>query len=134
MATNNSIVAIQAVKPVTAYNQNQQQNQADDSNINSQKPETVAGLSGSTRTGEVDSHELDRYITAMNKISESEPPHIKFSIDEDTGHAVIRMTQKETGELVRQIPSEEFLNIARMILESGEKLSETSGNWIEKDA
>lgn len=134
MATNNSIVAIQAVKPVNPYNQNQQQNSAENQSINNRHTETTTAVPGSTKTSEVDINELNKYTTAMNKISESEPPHIKFSIDEDTGHAVIRMTQKNTGELVRQIPSEEFLNIARMILESGEKLSDTSGNWIKKDA
>ncbi len=132
MASNNSITAIQAIQPITAYGNKNSQNQAENRHNNLLKP--LQNVETPDKPVTTDIKEVNKYISEMNKISITEPPHMKFSIDEDTGHSVVRMTQKDTGELVRQIPSEEFLNIARMILESGEKLSENSGNWIEKDA
>lgn len=37
----------------------------------------------------------------------------EISIDEDLGRVVIQINDKETGELVRQIPGEAFLEIAK---------------------
>jgi flagellar protein FlaG len=39
----------------------------------------------------------------------------EFSMDTDTNKSVVRVVDKQTGELVRQIPSEETLEIARSI-------------------
>ena len=73
-------------------------------------------------------------VVALNDVSVSKPPHMKFTIDEDTGHTVVTMTQRDTGEVVRQIPSEEFLNIAKMILETTDKLVDHPGLFIEAEA
>lgn len=37
---------------------------------------------------------------------------ITFDVDEATGHSVIRVLDKETGELIRQVPPEELLILA----------------------
>ena len=39
--------------------------------------------------------------------------NLNFSIDESTGYHVVRVINPDTGELVRQLPSEELLKIAR---------------------
>jgi flagellar protein FlaG len=38
-----------------------------------------------------------------------------FSIDEDTGKTVVKVTDKKTGDLIRQIPSDEMLAIAKVL-------------------
>ncbi|MCF8150239.1 MAG: flagellar protein FlaG [Burkholderiaceae bacterium] len=40
---------------------------------------------------------------------------LDFSIDDSTGKTVVRITDHETGEMIRQIPSQEMLDIARSI-------------------
>ncbi len=40
---------------------------------------------------------------------------LDFSIDDSTGKAIVRITDRETGELIRQIPSEEMMEIARSL-------------------
>lgn len=40
---------------------------------------------------------------------------LDFSIDDSTGKTIIRITDSETGEMIRQIPAEEMLDIARSI-------------------
>jgi flagellar protein FlaG len=45
---------------------------------------------------------------------------LKFSVDEDSGHRVIKVQDVASGDIIRQIPSEEALQLA-------EKLSEVSG-------
>ncbi|UCD38494.1 MAG: flagellar protein FlaG [Fidelibacterota bacterium] len=45
---------------------------------------------------------------------------ISFDVDEDTGRAVVRVLNKETGEIIRQVPPEELLTlVARMRQLSG---------------
>ena len=38
---------------------------------------------------------------------------LEFSVDKDTGSTVITVTSRSTGEVVRQIPSEEVLHLMR---------------------
>ncbi|MEE9466315.1 MAG: flagellar protein FlaG [Candidatus Neomarinimicrobiota bacterium] len=50
---------------------------------------------------------------------------ITFDIDEETGRSVVRVLDKETGEVVRQVPPEELLAlVARMRQLSGLIFSE----------
>jgi flagellar protein FlaG len=38
-----------------------------------------------------------------------------FSVDEGTGKTVVKVTDKQTGDLIRQIPSKEMLAIAKAL-------------------
>lgn len=40
---------------------------------------------------------------------------LEFTVDEDTGTSVVKIVDKETKELIRQIPSEEMLSIAKAL-------------------
>jgi flagellar protein FlaG len=37
---------------------------------------------------------------------------LQFSVHEDTGQTVVRVVDKDTGELIRQIPPQELLDLA----------------------
>jgi len=52
------------------------------------------------------SQEMQRKIADLS-------PELQFSVDDDSGRPVIKVTDRTTNELVRQIPSEEALQIAR---------------------
>jgi len=39
--------------------------------------------------------------------------NLNFSVDSTTGYHVVRVTNPETGEIIRQLPSEELLRIAQ---------------------
>lgn len=41
--------------------------------------------------------------------------NLRFSIDEDTGKTIIKVVDAHTDELIRQIPSEEAVEIARTL-------------------
>lgn len=43
------------------------------------------------------------------------PNSLAFSIDDSSGKVIVKVTDVATGEMVRQIPSEEMLDIARSI-------------------
>jgi flagellar protein FlaG len=48
--------------------------------------------------------------------------NLNFSVDEVTGYNIVRVINPETNELVRQLPSEELLKIARNMQDLGSVL------------
>jgi len=48
--------------------------------------------------------------------------NLNFSVDEVTGYNVVRVINPETNELIRQLPSEELLKIARNMKDLGSVL------------
>lgn len=49
---------------------------------------------------------LQEFVSKMGR-------NLNFSVDETTGYNVVRVVNPQTGELIRQLPSEELLKIAR---------------------
>jgi len=50
--------------------------------------------------------QLQEFVSSMGR-------NLNFSIDETTGYNIVRVVNPQTGELIRQLPSEELLKIAR---------------------
>lgn len=59
--------------------------------------------------------QLQEAVGKIEKFAQAVLQNLKFSIDEDTGKTVIKVMDAETNELVRQIPSEEIIDIARSL-------------------
>jgi flagellar protein FlaG len=63
-----------------------------------------------------DREQLAQAVRDMEEIiNVTNPPQLNFSIDETTEKTVVRVTDASTGELIRQLPSEEALAIARSL-------------------
>ncbi len=62
-----------------------------------------------------DSTEINEAVTRINEIVQSIQRDLSFNLDEDSGQTVIRVIDSESGELIRQIPSEEALAIAHRL-------------------
>lgn len=76
----------------------------------------------------VDTAELSEKVTEINDIIRSIQRDLAFNIDEDSGRTVIRVIDSESGELIRQIPSEKVLAIATHLRDFQEDT--VSGNEI----
>lgn len=59
--------------------------------------------------------ELQDAIEKIEKVVQPVAQDLKFSIDEDTGKTVIKVIDTGTKEVIRQIPSEELIAIARAL-------------------
>jgi len=71
------------------------------------KPSGIAETSLPTREAVAKAAaDLQQFVQAMGR-------NLSFSVDETTGYHVVRVVNPTTGELVRQLPSEELLQIAR---------------------
>ena len=86
----------------------------------------VAASSGETRRAPVaaspaaapppaSAEQLKSAVNDINRALRQSNQGLEFSIDSDTDRVVIKMTDTQTGEVIRQIPSEETLAISRSI-------------------
>ena len=54
-------------------------------------------------------------VTRLNEQMEGNGRHLRFSLDEDIHRAVITVKNRQTGEVVRQIPTEVAVKMAHSI-------------------
>lgn len=59
--------------------------------------------------------QLKKAVDEINRAMQQSGRNLQFSVDSATDRVVVRLTDMETGEVIRQIPSEETLEIARSI-------------------
>jgi flagellar protein FlaG len=86
----------------------------------------VAKVDTSEKTGELAATEsnkaaatlnVETAVTEINQYVQSVHRDLQFFIDEDSGVTVVRVRDKETGDLIRQIPEDIFLNLAQKLKE-----------------
>ena len=65
----------------------------------------------------VNAEELQKVVEQLNDHVQMIQRDLQFSVDDASGETVIRVVNSETAELVRQIPSEEVLQISRSLKE-----------------
>lgn len=56
---------------------------------------------------------LKEVVAQMNDFIQREQRDLSFSVDEASGSTVIRVLDRESGDVIRQIPEEVFLRLAR---------------------
>jgi flagellar protein FlaG len=62
------------------------------------------------------SKELGQAVAEVRKAVEIQAPNqISFSVDDESGRSVVRIIDQKTGATIRQIPSQEMLDIAKSI-------------------
>lgn len=60
--------------------------------------------------------QLQRAMESVKEIVEAKAPNsLSFSIDDASGKTIVKVSDAQTGEMIRQIPSEELLDIARSL-------------------
>ena len=69
-------------------------------------PAPVPGFSGA---------ELDLAVRHLSDYVQTLRRDLQFSVDQDSGRSIVRVVDSETGELIRQIPAEEVLAVARAL-------------------
>jgi flagellar protein FlaG len=63
-----------------------------------------------------DNEQVKQVMEEVKQAVEARAPNsLSFSIDDSSGKVIVKVTDAATGEIVRQIPSEEMLEIARSI-------------------
>jgi flagellar protein FlaG len=68
-----------------------------------------------TQARAADPEAVKEAVKAANDAVKAIKSELDFRVDEDTGKTVVRVVEKQTGTLIRQIPSEEMLEIAKAL-------------------
>ena len=86
-----------------------------------------------TGSDKVEEKELSKMVQELNEKMAEQRSHslnrqyigIAFSVDKNTDNTIVKVTDRNTEELVRQIPSEEFLEMAERIRDMREQKTAT---------
>lgn len=62
-----------------------------------------------------DDNSLTEAMRELNARLDAWSTNLRFEIDEDTSRVVVQVVDIETGDVVRQIPSEEVLHMSKML-------------------
>lgn len=62
-----------------------------------------------------DAEQVKKAVQDINSMMKSMSNKIEFSIDEDSKEQVVKVVDAETGDVIRQIPSEEALEISKAL-------------------
>lgn len=63
--------------------------------------------------------DLSRVVETLNRFMESSQRNLNFRFDEASGRTIITVVNPQTNEIVRQIPPEELLSLARTMRDAG---------------
>jgi flagellar protein FlaG len=82
-------------------------------------PEKVNYLSATEATDnnkqQEETQEIESVVSNISDYVQTVRRELEFTVDEESGLTVVKVFNKETDELIRQIPSEDFLKLAKTI-------------------
>ena len=77
--------------------------------------ETSAARRAPAEIGDIKPEQVEEAVQQIEQFTQTLSQNLKFSIDEDTGKTVVKIVDIQTQEVIRQIPSEEAITIARTL-------------------
>ncbi len=72
-------------------------------------------IAEAAKTSAGDLKELSRAVDITNKFMLALSQNLQFSIDKDTSKVVVKLVDNSTKEVIRQMPSEEMLSLAKAL-------------------
>lgn len=91
-----------------------------------QEPQTaaVASVKEQDAKQETSRAQVEKAVESISDFVQSVRRNINFSVDDTSGRIVVKVIDSESGDLVRQIPSEEALALAENLNSAGSVLFE----------
>lgn len=68
-------------------------------------------------TSEPNREQVLAAVTDMQDFVQATHHNIQFQLDEDSGRMIVKVTEASTGDVIRQIPSEEAVRLAENLSE-----------------
>jgi len=110
VTSSNKTAAVSKVASVAATSSNQETS-VSGNNL----PANTAVLPGGTSQQSGDDKKLDDVVKTLNDQMQVVKRELHFSVDKESGATVIKVMDLSTKEVIRQIPNEEALTVARTI-------------------
>ncbi|MFZ7112560.1 MAG: flagellar protein FlaG [Desulfatiglandales bacterium] len=101
-------------------------NQSRESATGAQKAATKGGREESAKLREETRSKIERIAQAMDNYVKSIQRELEIKVDGATGKVIVRVLSRESGEVIREIPPEEMLNLAA-------KMEEMTGALFNKN-
>jgi len=108
----NEISSIPAIRALSVAKNSGQVTKPDVANTPVTGGEALPPKGKEVPTPVVETAEISETVSEINEIIRNVQRDLAFNVDEDSGRTVIRVIDSESGELIRQIPSESLLAIA----------------------
>lgn len=105
--TNNNI----AVPPVVKYDTRQVEQVAVAREVGSVPQAQIK----SEDTAQPDKQAVEDAVTSMQEATQALQRNLNFSIDDSTGRMVVKVTDSASGEVIRQMPTEDALRLAESL-------------------
>ena len=86
---------------------------------------STSGAAEKSQANPKDRPDLQAAVVEMNDFVQSVNRDIDFRLDDDSGRVVVSITDRETGNVIRQIPSEDALKLAESLSEARSLLLKT---------
>lgn len=77
--------------------------------------DAVAPKDAANATAAPAPEELEQALSSINDVLKDRAPGLEFSFDKDDARLVVKVVDKETNEVIRQMPSREALEIAKAL-------------------
>jgi flagellar protein FlaG len=78
-------------------------------------PVTVQAASAAPSGADVAQQAIEDAVSQIRQYLKSSPADLEFSLDQQSGRVLLRIMDGQTKELIRQVPSDEVLAIAKAI-------------------
>ncbi|GEA11648.1 flagellar protein FlaG [Alteromonas sp. KUL49] len=82
---------------------------------------------------EVESESLNEAVREVESFLQTQNRNLTFSVDEETSKSVVTVKDSESGDVIRQIPSEEVLKLAERIQELQQDVGSSVGVFINNE-
>jgi len=106
-------MTISSVTPISTQVPTQRQAGVGSESLSGQSPARAKEPSAaSAPTAEMPREQLESVVANMQSAMQSIRRDINFQLDDSTGRVVVKVVDGSSGEVVRQIPSEEALELA----------------------
>ena len=66
---------------------------------------------------EISAEQIDTAVSQLSKFVQANKRQLNFSVDEVSNKQIVKVIDAESGEIIRQIPSEEVLKLAERLQE-----------------
>jgi len=83
----------------------------------------------SVRASAVNEKEIETVVDDLNEFVQSAQRQLEFFVDKESGKTVVRVIDTDTGDTIRNIPSDEVLNMQKHLKEMSDRMfnDETTG-------
>ena len=100
-------------------------------NKNSEEKKLKANIQGVDNLVREERNEISSALDSISEFLGTRGTNLAFSIDDSTSRQIVTVMDRETGDIIRQIPSEEVLNFAAKLQELTASDSDNIGLFID---